>query len=30
VLDVAEGVPGLEDMYQVLLRGKSVTFNTGN
>ncbi len=30
VLDVAEGVPGLEDMYQVVLRGKSVTFNTGN
>jgi hypothetical protein len=30
VLDVAEGIPGLEDMYQVVLRGKSVTFNTGN
>jgi hypothetical protein len=30
VLDVAEGVPGLQDMYQVVLRGKSVTFNTGN
>jgi hypothetical protein len=30
VLDVAEGVPGLEDLYQVVLRGKSVTFNTGN
>jgi hypothetical protein len=30
VLDVAEGVPGLEGMYQVVLRGKSVTFNTGN
>jgi hypothetical protein len=30
VLDVAEGIPGLEGMYQVVLRGKSVTFNTGN
>ncbi len=30
VLDVAEGLPGLENMYQVVLRGKSVTFNTGN
>ncbi len=30
VLDVAEGIPGLQDMYQVVLRGKSVTFNTGN
>jgi len=30
VLDVAESVPGLEDLYQVVLRGKSVTFNTGN
>ena len=29
VYDVAEVVPGLEGMYQVLLRGKSVTFNTG-
>lgn len=28
-LDVAETVPGLENMYQVVLRGKSVTFNTG-
>ena len=30
VLDVAEGIPGLEGMYQVVLRGKSITFNTGN
>jgi hypothetical protein len=30
VLDVAEGVPGLENMYPVVLRGKSVTFDTGN
>jgi hypothetical protein len=30
VLDVAETTPGLEGMYQVVLRGKSVTFNTGN
>jgi len=29
VYDVAEVVPGLDGMYQVLLRGKSVTFNTG-
>ena len=29
VYDVAETIPGLEGMYQVLLRGKSVTFNTG-
>jgi hypothetical protein len=27
---VAETTPGLEGMYQVVLRGKSVTFNTGN
>jgi hypothetical protein len=29
VYDVAETIPGLEGMYQVLLRGKSLTFNTG-
>ena len=29
VYNVAEKVPGLEGMRQVLLRGKSVTFNTG-
>ena len=29
VYDVAETIPGLEGMYQVLLRGKSVTFNSG-
>ena len=29
VYDVAETIPGLEGMYQVLLRGKSVTFSTG-
>jgi hypothetical protein len=29
VYDVAETVPGLEGIYQVLLRGKSITFNTG-
>jgi len=29
VYDVAETIPGLEGMYQVLLRGKSITFNTG-
>ena len=30
VLEVAETVPGLEGMHQVVLRGKSVTFDTGN
>jgi hypothetical protein len=30
VLDVAETIPGLEGMHQVVLRGKSVTFDTGN
>jgi len=30
VLDVAETIPGLEGLYQVVLRGKSVTFNAGN
>jgi len=30
VLDASETIPGLEGMYQVMLRGKSVTFNTGN
>jgi flagellar hook-basal body complex protein FliE len=30
VLDVAETSPGLEGMYQVVLRGKSITFNSGN
>jgi len=29
VYDVADTVSGLEGMYQVVLRGKSVTFNTG-
>jgi len=29
VYDVAETVSGLEGIYQVVLRGKSVTFNTG-
>jgi hypothetical protein len=29
VYEVAETVPGLGDMRQVLLRGKSITFNTG-
>ncbi len=29
VYDVADTVAGLEGMYQVVLRGKSVTFNTG-
>ena len=29
VYDVADTVPGLEGIYQVVLRGKSVTFNTG-
>jgi len=30
VLDVAETIPGLEGMHQVVLRGKSVTFDAGN
>lgn len=30
VLDVAETIPGLEGMHQVVLRGKSITFDTGN
>jgi len=29
VYDVADTVSGLEGIYQVVLRGKSVTFNTG-
>jgi len=29
IYDVAEAIPGLENMEQVLLRGKSVTFDTG-
>ena len=29
IYDVAETIPGLENMEQVLLRGKSVTFDTG-
>jgi len=29
VYNVAEKIPGLEDMRQVLLRGKTVTFNSG-
>ena len=29
IYDVAETVPGLEGMYRVLLRGKSITFDTG-
>ncbi|MBN2551155.1 MAG: hypothetical protein JXB06_00235, partial [Spirochaetales bacterium] len=29
VYDVSDTVPGLEGIYQVVLRGKSVTFNTG-
>ncbi len=29
IYDVAETVPGLENMEQVLLRGKTVTFDTG-
>ena len=29
VYDVSDTVSGLEGIYQVVLRGKSVTFNTG-
>jgi hypothetical protein len=29
VFSVSEKIPGLEGMKQILLRGKSVTFDTG-
>jgi hypothetical protein len=29
IYDVTEGIPGLEGMYRVFFRGKSITFDTG-